>query len=163
MSRPSLTKVHKTPRVEFAKKCTIMEKKWDNFIFSDEKKFNLDGPDGNQYFWYDLRKEKEIFSKRSFEGGIVLMWDGSAIEDTTLIVFVQTRMNSENYIDILGDNFLPEEPLITSGDYLFQQDIASVHISKTWKSWFDANFVKQLDWPARSPNLNPVWKICGLF
>jgi hypothetical protein len=24
----------------------------------------LDGPDGNSYYWHDLRKEKEIFSKR---------------------------------------------------------------------------------------------------
>ncbi|GBM73692.1 Transposable element Tc3 transposase [Araneus ventricosus] len=122
-----------------------MGKKWDYVIFSDEKKFNLDGPDGFRYFWYDLRKEKEIFSKRTFGGGSVMVWGGFATEGTTPLVFVQGRMNSESYVDILADNILPEAPLITSGDYLFQQGNASVHISETSKSWFDANFVKLFD------------------
>ncbi|GBN88792.1 Transposable element Tc3 transposase, partial [Araneus ventricosus] len=86
-------------------------------IFSDEKKFNLDGPDGFRYFWYDLRKEKEIFSKRTFGGGSVMVWGGFATEGATPIVFVQGRVNSESYVDILADNLLPEAPLITSGDY----------------------------------------------
>ncbi|GBO08049.1 Transposable element Tc3 transposase [Araneus ventricosus] len=72
MTQPPLTKVHKRLRVEFAKKCITMGKKWD-VIFSDEKKFNLDGPNGFRYFWYDLRKEKEIFSKRTFGGGSVMV------------------------------------------------------------------------------------------
>ncbi|GBL83753.1 Transposable element Tc3 transposase [Araneus ventricosus] len=65
-------------------------------------------------------------------------------------------MNSQSYVDILADNLLPEAPLITSGDYLFQQDNASVHVSQTSKSWFDANFVKLHDWPFRGPDLNPM-------
>ncbi|GBN77400.1 Transposable element Tc3 transposase [Araneus ventricosus] len=156
MSRPPLTKVHKRQRVEFAKKCITMVKKWDDDIFSDEKKFNLDGPDGCRYFWYDLRKEKEIFSKRTFGGGSVIVWGGFATDGTTRIVFVQGRMNSESHVDILADNLLPEAPLITSGDYLFQQDNASGHVSQTSKLCIDANIVKLVDWPARSPDLNPV-------
>ena len=43
-------------------------------VFSDEKKFNLDGPDGSQCYWHDLRKEKQLYSKRPFWGGSVMVW-----------------------------------------------------------------------------------------
>ncbi|GBM84936.1 Transposable element Tc3 transposase [Araneus ventricosus] len=138
-------------------------KKWDDVIFSDEKKFNLDGSNGFRYFWYDIRKEKEIFSKCTFGGGSVMVWGSFETEGATPIVFVQGRMNSESYVDILADNLLPETLLITSGDYLLQQDNASVHVSRTSKSWFDANFVKLLDWPTRTPDLNPMENLWGIL
>ena len=43
-------------------------------IFSDEKKFNLDGPDEIQCHWHDLRKEEPVFYKRPSGGGSVMIW-----------------------------------------------------------------------------------------
>jgi hypothetical protein len=42
---------------------------WASVIFSDEKKFNLDGPDGLKYYWHDLREENESFFSRQNGGG----------------------------------------------------------------------------------------------
>ncbi|ETW02792.1 hypothetical protein H310_05281 [Aphanomyces invadans] len=44
-------------------------------IWSDEKKFNLDGPDGFQYYWEDLRKEPASFFTRANNGGGVMVWE----------------------------------------------------------------------------------------
>ncbi|UMM13991.1 hypothetical protein L5515_001994 [Caenorhabditis briggsae] len=47
---------------------------WDKIIFSDEKKFNLDGPDGFNSYWHDLKKDPLHFSKRNFGGGRLMVW-----------------------------------------------------------------------------------------
>ena len=49
-------------------------KAWHNVICLGKKKFNLDGSDDFSYYWYDLRKEEEIFSTRPQDGGSVMIW-----------------------------------------------------------------------------------------
>ena len=46
---------------------------WTKVVFSDEKKFNLDGPDGCAYYWLDLRKEEKLFRKRVEGGGFLML------------------------------------------------------------------------------------------
>ncbi len=41
-------------------------------------------------------------------------------------------------------------------DFIFQQDLASAHTAKGTKSWFNDHGVTVLDWPANSPDLNPI-------
>ena len=69
---PPLTTAHKERRSEFARRHCSWDEEWNDVVFSDEKKFNLDGPDGFQYYWHDLRKEKLHFSKRVQGGGYCL-------------------------------------------------------------------------------------------
>jgi len=45
-------------------------------MLSDEKKLNLDGPDGFKFYWHDLWEEPKIFSKRQFGDGSVMIWAG---------------------------------------------------------------------------------------
>ena len=74
--KPPLNKEHRAARVEFARKFIDFSEKWKTVMFSDEKKFNLDGPDGFHSYWSDLRKDEKIFSKRQFGGGSVMIWAG---------------------------------------------------------------------------------------
>lgn len=56
---PKLTANHKLQRMEFCR--SNMATNWKNIWFSDEKKWNLDGPDGYNYYWHDCRKERKNF------------------------------------------------------------------------------------------------------
>ena len=56
------------------KKVTWTKEKLEIMMFSHEKKFYLDGPDGSRCYWYDLRKEMYLFSKRVFGGGSFMVW-----------------------------------------------------------------------------------------
>ena len=60
--RPMLTMKHKEKRLEYTHQYqTMSAKEWRRVVFSDEKKFNFDGPDGTQ----------KIFQMRITQQGIV--------------------------------------------------------------------------------------------
>ncbi|EYC36730.1 hypothetical protein Y032_0862g2739 [Ancylostoma ceylanicum] len=102
---PRLTQSHKDAWPAFARK--NMATDWSKVIFSDEKKFNLDGPDGNGHYWRDLYRHPLVFSKRNFGGGTVMVWGGFYQEVVLDIAFVSTRTNSSDYEEMLGYHLLP--------------------------------------------------------
>ena len=78
-----------------------LEDEWKQVLFSDEKKWNLDGPDCAAYYWHDLRKEERIFSKRQERGQSLLIWAGFGYPGQTIIPFPEGRMNATDYQDLL--------------------------------------------------------------
>lgn len=53
---------------------------------------------------------------------------------TTRIVFIRGRINEESDVGMLAEKLLSEVPVITSGDYLFQQHNANYHVSRASRS-----------------------------
>ena len=47
---------------------------------------------------------------------------------------IDTKMNAEEYQDMLDDTLLPNAQLVTSGDWTFQQDNGSIHVSHSTKA-----------------------------
>ncbi len=41
-------------------------------------------------------------------------------------------------------------------DFIFQQDLAPAHTAKSTKCWSNDHGFDVLDWPANSPDLNPI-------
>ena len=70
-------------------------------IFSDEKKWNVDGPDDYNYYRRDMRKSSIHFSKRNFGGGSFMMWGAFTASGTLEIQFTSTKMKSSDYIAVL--------------------------------------------------------------
>ncbi|GBL69355.1 hypothetical protein AVEN_198074-1 [Araneus ventricosus] len=45
---------------------------WTSVIFSDEKRFDLDGPDGFHYYWHCLKQKEQYYSTRQQGGGSLI-------------------------------------------------------------------------------------------
>ncbi len=69
--------------------------------------------------------------------------------DDTMDSIAYTRVLSECLHDSVSAAGL-------SGDFMFQQDNAPCHKSTYTKEFFRVNDINVIDWPAQSPDLNPI-------
>ena len=114
-------------------------------IWSDEKKFNLDGSDGSRYYWRDLRKEPQVFSRRNFGGGSLMVLGAFTACGTLKLAYTSSHMDSIEYQTVLSNHLLPFLRGRKRQSFTFRQDNTKIHISRSTISWFQSHNVNVLD------------------
>lgn len=138
MRKPKLSPANIAARLKFADEHIHWTNEWRKIIFSVEKKFNLDGPDGFAYYWHDLRTEKKIFSKRqSGGGGSVMVWGAIGYLKRMPLSYIDTRMNAVQYQNMVLPHFTAYGYECAGIGWKFQQDNAPIHVARSTL----ANFV----------------------
>ena len=70
---------------------------------------------------------------------------------------VRGNLNGVWYIDILGECMVPSVHMHGYRDhYIFQNDNAPCHRARIVNEWKVENNISSLQWPAQSPDLNPI-------
>ena len=102
---------------------------------------------------------KKIFPKFSPS---VMVWVGIGKLGLTSLLEITGRITSAKYCELLQEGLL-ESNIGQSGiPFVMQQDNARVHTSAYTKTWLRQNRVTVMDFPAASPDLNPienVWQV----
>ncbi len=86
-----------------------------------------------------------------------MIWGAMSSVGVGPLCFLKTNITAPVYQDILEHFMLPSaDQLFKDADFIFQQDLATAHTAKSTKSWLNDHGVGVLDWPANSPDLNPI-------
>lgn len=89
--------------------------------------------------------------------GSVMVWGCFAKNGVGNLDFIPTTMTKEVYIDLLNRNLKESaRKLGLTRSFTFQQDNDPKHTAKVVQQWFQQQHIKVMDWPAQSPDLNPI-------
>lgn len=160
--KPALSRKNVKARLSFAKTYgNWSEEMWRKVIWSDETKINRYCTDGRSWAWKrkgESLKPKHVKQTVKHGGGSIMLWGCMSAFGVGEIHLIEGKMDQHIYKNILRQKLMKtirSMPLPAS-EITFQHDRDPKHMAKSVQAWLQTQPFSILDWPAQSPDLNPI-------
>uniref|UniRef100_A0A9J8AJM0 Tc1-like transposase DDE domain-containing protein n=1 Tax=Cyprinus carpio carpio TaxID=630221 RepID=A0A9J8AJM0_CYPCA len=133
---------------------------WSKVLFSDESKFCISFGNQGARVW---RKTGEKEMPKCLKSSVkypqsVMVWGAMSTAGVGPLCFIKGRVYAASYQEILEHFMLPSaEKLYGDEDFVFfSMTWHLLTVPKTTGKWFTDHGITVLNWPANSPDLNPI-------
>lgn len=160
---------HKESRLQWARK--YMKTDMKMVLFTDETRATLDGPDRWGKGWVATGQQRHNRFRRQQGGGGVMIWAGIIGGELVGPIRVPegVKITSAAYCQLLESALLPwldDVPFSKRCKLIFQHDNAPSHSAKPTQAFLSSIGIegdRLMDWPACSPDLNPIENFWGII
>ncbi|CAB5394308.1 unnamed protein product [Rhizophagus irregularis] len=158
--KPAMTETHRQARLEWARaheNWTV--RKWKSVLFSDESTFTQFQQGHQGKVWREPGEEldPDCIAATVKHSPSKMFWGCFSWHGLGPIVPLKGSVTGQTHAKVINDYVVPTlQKYFPRGDGIFQEDNAAPHRSKVAVAARENADIVTLQWPAQSPDLNPI-------